>query len=117
MANLNHLCFCVALVIMLGGYALYAVMNGKAKLIQELVKKTGCKQCYLERIKEHCPNNKTIYQYSLDGTFIKEWRSISYAGRELHINISNISMCANGKRPNAGGFKWSYDVLGVTKPQ
>ena len=89
----------------------------QSRINTRVSQKTGCKQCYLERIKEHCPNNKTIYQYSLDGTFIKEWRSISYAGRELHINISNISMCANGKRPNAGGFKWSYDVLGVIKHQ
>ncbi len=70
--------------------------------------KTGCKNCYLKRIKTQCPNNKTVYQYSLDGEFIKEWRSISFASRELHINAPNISMCAKGKRPNAGGYKWSY---------
>ena len=81
----------------------------QSQINTRVAQKTGCKQCYLEKIKEHCPNNKTVYQYSLDGTFIKEWRSISYASRELHINISNISMCANGKRPNAGGFRWSYN--------
>ena len=71
--------------------------------------KTGCKECYLRRIKENCPNNKRIYQYSLEGTFIKEWKSLSCASRELGINSSNISMCANGKRSNAGGFKWKYE--------
>ena len=70
--------------------------------------KTGCKKCYLERIKTQCPNNKTIYQYSIGGDFIKEWRSLSFAARELHINISNISTCAKGKKQSAGGFKWSY---------
>ena len=70
--------------------------------------KTGCKNCYLERIKTECPNNIAILQYSLDGQFIKEWRSISYASRELGINAPNISMCAKGKRPNAGGYKWRY---------
>ena len=80
----------------------------QSKINTRVNQKTGCKQCYLERIKTKCPNNKTIYQYSLDGSFLKEWRSASYAGRELHINVSNISMCANGIRPNAGGFKWSY---------
>lgn len=70
--------------------------------------KTGCKNCYLERIKTNCPNNKMIYRYSLDGLFIDEWRSVSFASRELKINSSNISMCANGKRKNAGGYVWSY---------
>ena len=71
--------------------------------------KTGCKKCYLERIKTKCPNNKTIYRYSLDGLFIDEWRSVSFASRSLSINCSNISMCANGKRKNAGGYIWSYE--------
>lgn len=70
--------------------------------------KTGCKKCYLERIKTECPNNVAILQFSLDGKFIREWRSISFASRELGINAPNISMCAKGKRPNAGGFKWKY---------
>lgn len=70
--------------------------------------KTGCKKCYLERIKTNCPNNKKIYRYSLDGSFLDEWRSISFASRELKINSSNISMCAKGKRKNAGGYVWSY---------
>ena len=69
---------------------------------------TGCKKCYLERIKSDCPNNKKIYRYSLDGLYIDEWRSLSHASRELKINPSNISMCANGIRKNAGGFVWSY---------
>ena len=70
--------------------------------------KNGCIECYLERIKTDCPNNIAILQYSLDGKFIKEWRSISFASRELGINAPNISMCAKGKRPNAGGYKWRY---------
>lgn len=70
--------------------------------------KTGCKKCYLERIKTDCPNNVAILQYTLDDKFIREWRSISYASRELGINAPNISMCAKGKRPNAGGYKWKY---------
>ena len=69
---------------------------------------TGCKKCYLERIKTNCPNNKEIYRYSFEGLFIDEWRSLSFASRELKINPSNISMCANGIRKNAGGYVWSY---------
>ena len=71
--------------------------------------KTGCKKCYLERIKTNCPNNKKIYRYSLEGLFVDEWRSLSFASRVLKINPSNISMCAKGIRKNAGGYVWSYE--------
>ena len=69
---------------------------------------SGCKKCYLNRIKTQCPNDISVLQYSLNGDFIKEWKSISFVSKELGINASNISMCAKGKRPNAGGYKWKY---------
>ena len=80
----------------------------QSQINSRVAQKTGCKKCYLERIKTKCPNNKKIYRYSLDGLFIDEWRSLSHAGRELKINPSNISMCVNGIRKNAGGYIWSY---------
>ena len=43
-----------------------------------------------------------------DGQFIKEWGCISDASRELKINSSNISMCAQHKRRIAGGYRWEY---------
>lgn len=69
---------------------------------------TGCNRCYREKIRENHPLSKKIYQYSLDGTFIQEWKSISEAGRVLHISASNITMCAKNKRMQAGGFCWKY---------
>ena len=54
--------------------------------------------------------SKRIYQYSLDGTFIREWKSISEAGRALHISASNITMCAQNTRKQAGGFCWKYNL-------
>ena len=52
--------------------------------------------------------SKKIYQYSLSGDFIQEWNCISTAGKTLGINTSNISMCAQHRRNNAGGFRWEY---------
>ena len=69
---------------------------------------TGCNRCYREKIRENHPLSKKIYQYSLDGTFIQEWKSISEAGRVLHISASNITMCAKNKRMQASGFCWKY---------
>ena len=49
---------------------------------------------------------KTIYQYDLDGNFIKEWNGIAKTQRELNIN--NIFACCLGKQQSAGGFIWKY---------
>jgi hypothetical protein len=76
--------------------------------IHRRTKGGGCKKCYLEKIKTECPNNKPILQYTADGHFIREWRSLSYASRELGIAASNISKCAKGKKITSGGYIWKY---------
>lgn len=69
---------------------------------------TGCKRCYQERNHQNHPLSKKIHQYSLDGKFIQEWKSISEAARTLHISSSNITMCAKNLRNQAGGYRWKY---------
>lgn len=70
---------------------------------------TGCPVCYRQRNKECHPLAKKIYQYTVTGEFVREWKSISEAARTLSINSSNITMCAKRKRNQAGGFCWKYD--------
>lgn len=65
---------------------------------------TGGRTCI-----DKSPFAKTIYQYSLDGNFVKEWNSIQEATRLL--NIGNISSALNNKRESAGGFQWKYGRL------
>ena len=59
---------------------------------------------------------RKIYQYTKDGIFIKEWDFISEASRTEKINSSNISMCAEGKRAVAGGYRWSYEYFEKLPP-
>lgn len=70
---------------------------------------TGCNVCYRKQNRggSHA-GAREIYQYSIEGDFIKKWDCISSASSELEINSSNISMCAKHTRPNAGGFRWEY---------
>lgn len=54
---------------------------------------------------------RKIKQYSKEGEFIKEWRSIAEAARELKIDKSNIGHCCS-HTPNhnsAGGYIWRYE--------
>ncbi|MDE6442762.1 MAG: hypothetical protein K2L12_08445, partial [Clostridia bacterium] len=70
---------------------------------------TGCKVCYRKQNRggSHA-GAREIYQYSIEGDFLKKWDCISSASSELKINSSNISMCAKHTRTNAGGFRWEY---------
>ena len=68
----------------------------------------GAYNAQLKRIKK-------VYQYDMDGNYIKEFTSIAEALREVapHIKSSgNITLCCKGKRHNAYGFQWSYEYNG-----
>lgn len=54
------------------------------------------------------PNAKPILQYSIDGTFIKEWDCIIDAVKKLNLSQSGISQVLTGKRKTSGGFIWKY---------
>tara|TARA_B110000114_G_scaffold184318_1_gene227717 strand:+ start:1340 stop:2671 length:1332 start_codon:yes stop_codon:yes gene_type:complete len=51
---------------------------------------------------------KIIEQYTLDGTYLNTFSSISEASRTVNSATSNISKCCNGKRKSAGGYIWKY---------
>jgi len=58
---------------------------------------------------ELCSNSKKVYQYDLDGTFIRPFGSCREAGRHLGKGHKYIAACANGKQKSAYTFRWSYE--------
>ena len=54
------------------------------------------------------PHSKKVYQYSLDGKFIKEWDCLREVGRQLKLNFNTIGDCCRGKISTSYGFQWSY---------
>ena len=54
---------------------------------------------------------KKVYQYDLEGNYIREFESLREANRLLNINEGNgdISRVCHGKRKTAYGFKWSFE--------
>jgi group I intron endonuclease len=65
--------------------------------------------------KYHNENKKKVFQYSLDGEYIKEWGSAVEAGEELNIIHSNITKTCKGLRKQAGGFIWSFELKKQSK--
>ena len=49
-----------------------------------------------------------VLQLTLEGVFIKEWASMSQAGRVSGFDQATISKSCSGKRKTSGGFKWKY---------
>ena len=52
--------------------------------------------------------SKKVYQYTLDGQFVKEWPSTMDCGRNGYIQQA-ISSCCLGKLKTYKGFIWSYN--------
>lgn len=53
-------------------------------------------------------NKKPILQYSLNGEFIKEWKSAMDASKKLKITDKHIGSVCNNKRKSSCGFIWKY---------
>lgn len=60
--------------------------------------------------------NKSVYQYSLDGVFIREWKSGIEVERELGYSSAHISACCYGRIKSAYGYQWSYVKVDKMSP-
>lgn len=59
--------------------------------------------------KEHHAS-KPVYQYDLDGNFIRVWENAGCVEREIGISTSDISSVARGKLYTAGDYIWRYEL-------
>lgn len=51
---------------------------------------------------------RPIKQFSLDGTLIKIWNSISEAARSVSANPCSLRACCEGRSTRSFGYKWEY---------
>lgn len=64
-----------------------------------------------ERVSKTLTNGRTskrVFQYALDGTFIREWPSTQEVERRLGYFSGNISNCCLGKQKTAYNYIWKY---------
>lgn len=62
------------------------------------------------KLKERKGNFKVVYQKSLDGTHIRTYSSVAEAARSLNKLPTLISRCLNGKRDEAYGYIWTFNL-------
>lgn len=58
---------------------------------------------------------KLIFQYDLEGNFIKKWNSSKECSIDTEFNSSCISDCCRGRGKTYKGYKWSYVPLQVNR--
>lgn len=86
--------------------------NGRCKTAYGFIWKiSGSAYKKRENIIKTTTNNKTVYQYDLNGNFMKSFASATIAAKLLKIN--NISLACLGKQKMVGGYQWSYVFLGA----
>lgn len=59
-------------------------------------------------------NGRLVYQYDLNGKFIKEWWGAMAAARFINGQDSLIIRCCKGRTAQHCGFMWFYDYQGET---
>jgi len=59
--------------------------------------------------------SKKVYQYSIEGSFLKEFKSTRDVEMLLGINHSSVSRCCRGEFKHSGGFIFSYEKKDYVK--
>ena len=67
---------------------------------------TGTRRSQLANTNGKC--SKPVLQYTLEGIFIKEWKSTMDVQRNLGFDHANISKCCRGEYAYAYSYIWKY---------
>ncbi len=67
------------------------------------------KNSWFAHNRDNSYNHKRVYQYSLDGEKIGEYKHIAEAAREINTDYTNIFHACAGKYKTSGGYQWRYE--------
>lgn len=62
----------------------------------------------VEKQLNNAVNSKIVFQFDLNGNFIREWPSGKEIQRQLNIPQANISACCLGKMKQSHSYIWKY---------
>lgn len=65
-----------------------------------------------KRMQTDHPTAKTVFQYGIDGRFLRSYRSANEASRMIgSVTGDMITRACRGQSKTAGGYRWSYAKL------
>lgn len=86
--------------------------------LSTVYKYLSCDKEFIKNKNNNKNTNFRVYQYDLNGNFIKSWLSRKAAARVLNIHNTAIGKVISGERISAGGFLWrSYYMEQLPKEQ
>ena len=56
-------------------------------------------------------NCKSVEMYTIDGVYLRTFRSAHDAENETGVSHSHISQCCHGKRRTTGGYTWKFTQI------
>ncbi len=56
-------------------------------------------------------SKKLVLQFDLQNNFIREFKSVTEAGKKLNIHKTGISACCRGKQKTSIGYIWKYKEI------
>lgn len=65
----------------------------------------GKKHSDISKMKISKGNSKEVYQFDMDGNFIRKWKSCLEVEKVIGLYVSRV---CKGYRKTAGGYMWSY---------
>lgn len=74
-------------------------------------KKAWEDETFLEKERYNMPHSVPVIQYSLNGDFIAEYRTISEACRSVCGDASAIARCCRGKQKTSYGYIWKFKKI------
>lgn len=84
-------------------------LSKKYKVCSNACKKWLLKYCIYDEVKSNFKQRTyVIYQYDLDGNFIKEWKDGNEIVNELGFNKSKIHNVCRGYQKTSNGYIWKY---------
>lgn len=78
--------------------------NNRLENLKCGTQKENIQQCYKQG--RMCFQGKKVKQYDKKGNFIKSWNTQMEIQNELGYRQNFISMCCNGKKKSAYGYRW-----------
>lgn len=83
--------------------------NNRADNLEWCTQKYNCNYgTRVERIKANMPQNKEVYQMTMDSQIIATYPTIQDAARQTGISAGHICSVCKGDREYANGYKWRY---------
>lgn len=101
------------------GYSEGGMLRKKNKIINKLadVMYSDNSLDYIDivRVVPYKKNCNTIFQYDLQGNFLRKWNSAKQCESECGLHVAGIRDCCSGRYKTYRGYKWSYMPLQISK--